>query len=73
MVADALDTLVAAEMLTKHARGHYSYAHSYLHDAAHSLLPVTMARSQTFTPLAPPYIPLHPLHPLTPLTHTYTP
>ena len=41
-IDEALDALVAAEMLTKHADSHYSYAHSYLHDAAHSLLPVEL-------------------------------
>jgi hypothetical protein len=41
-IDEALDALVAAEMLIKHADSHYSYAHSYLHDAAHSLLPVEL-------------------------------
>ena len=41
-IDEALDALVAAEMLTKQAPEHYSYAHSYLHNAAHSLLPVEL-------------------------------
>ena len=41
-IDEALDALVVAEMLTKQADCHYSYAHSYLHDAAYSLLPVEL-------------------------------